>query len=161
MSWGNNTTTFNERLNFHLLTIDCAERAIIYCIGMMWPISAVLELVWRIIFPFPSAACPLSVVWWREIAPSYSMRGEVGEKTPAARVHVTGATSEDRVGAPQTGLDESPFRSFVQSPCRPHYIATGHGHRSVVLKIPPLRQWQSNSVQWILLVPSPRPIPAK
>lgn len=43
---GNHTTTFNERLNFHLLNIDWAERAIIYYIGMMWPISVVLELGW-------------------------------------------------------------------------------------------------------------------
>lgn len=43
---GNHTTTFNERLNFHLLSIDRAERAIIYYIGMMWPISVVLESGW-------------------------------------------------------------------------------------------------------------------
>lgn len=74
--WGNNTTTFNERLNFHLLNIDWAERAIIYYIGMMWPISVVLELAW---FLFPSPVLRFS-------APRDRSEPKREEKDPFARM---------------------------------------------------------------------------
>lgn len=128
---GKHTTTFNERLNFHLLNIDWAERAIIYYIGMMWPISVVLELGWIL---FLTGSVLFSVlrllqakVWGR------------GRMCGWAQFHII------KGGAVLPHPNSS--CSFIPH-LHPHI--EGFCHRSVVPLIPPTHQWQSNSIQWIL-----------
>lgn len=128
---GNHTTTFNERLNFHLLNIDWAERAIIYYIGMMWPISVVLELGWIL---FLTGSVLFSVL--RSLQAKVWRRGRM---CGCAQFHII-----KRGGRPPHPNSSCSFIPHLH----PHI--EGFCHRSVVPLIPPTHQWQSNSIQWIL-----------